>query len=95
MLVLHQDRLEYTIFQHAGEVPLTRADGESFCRVIPREGNRSIHALFVAVRVTFILIEGEGAIRAGVNAKFNGIGGLFVRILKERPQGNDRAGPDE
>jgi len=50
---------------------------------------------FIIVIVVFVFVQREAAIRAGIDAQFDGVGRFFGGVLDEWAHGNDGAGPDQ
>src|ERR1035438_4806679 len=94
MALAYKDDLKTSRLQHAGKLALPGADGELVARVIPVKVDRGIDTLFVVVIVVLVLVQGEAAVGAGIDAQLDGVGGLFIGVLNEWAHRHDRAGPD-
>jgi len=68
---------------------LALADDEGAGAVVPSERDGGVQALFVAIAVAFVFVEGEGAVGTGIDAQFDGVGGFFVGVLEVGAEGDD------
>src|SRR5271166_1283556 len=91
MVLAYKHDLERPAFQHSREPALALSDSKGLRGLVPLNQDGRADALLVVVAVVLVFIEREGAIGSAIDAKFDGIGGLFGRVLQLRTHRDDRA----
>src|SRR5215471_8142639 len=84
--------MESALGKHSWELSFTLANGQSLFRVIPTEGDRRVHSLFIVVSVVFVFVEREITVCSAINAQLNRVFGLLGGPLYLRPHWNNRTG---
>src|SRR5688500_143694 len=91
----HQPHVQRALRGHVGETAFARADAQRPPRIVPGERDGGVLALLVAIGLAVVLVEGEAAVGAGVDADLVGRVRLLVDVLDHRAQWHDRAGAHE
>lgn len=76
-----EDDCELAAGEHPWVAALALSNRQRTSLVVPVETDGGIDALFVAVGVALVFIEGEGTVGTGVEVELEVVPGLLTRVL--------------